>query len=95
MNKLIQELPTITELPQFCACLDIDFGRCQQIQNDKPMNVRKQLIEVVSVWYHQSHDRNWEDIVEALICHEKNRIAVELAKKVGVNWKLLQSKKRS
>ena len=73
-----------------CVCLDINFGRCEQIQSDK-RNVREQLIGIVSVWYHQSRDRNWEDFVKALICHDDIHFASELANKVGMDWKLLKS----
>ena len=55
------------------------------------MNMRQQLIGIADEWYQQSHDRNWEDFVKALICYKNIRVAVELANKVGVDWKLLQS----
>ena len=45
-------------------------------------------------WYHQSPYRSWEEIVEALFCHNYDRFAVQLAIKMHVDWKLLQPKKQ-
>ena len=93
INKLIKELPTIVDPLDFCICLEIDYARCHQIQNDRPMNVREQVRAIAMEWYHQSPYRSWEEIVEALFCHNYDHFAVQLATEVHVDWKPLQPKK--
>ena len=44
------------------------------------------------VWYKQAPERRWDEVVEALICHEDIQAAVKLAIKSGVDWKPLLTK---
>ena len=78
MNDLISEIPPITDPLDFCTCLGVPITRCQEIHTDHRGSIKSLVKKIAAVWYKQSPERNWDEVVAALFCHEDNRAAVQL-----------------
>ena len=88
----MSELPTITDPIGFCMCLEISLSHCQQIRSNYEGNLKDQTTQIAAVWYRKSTEPRWDMVVEALFCFQRNRDAVQLANKMGLDWKPLQKK---
>ena len=78
INSLISELPPITDLLDFCLCLQVQYSYCQQILTDHQGNTRRQETEVAAKWYTQSTEPSGDKVIAALFCHQNNQAAVQL-----------------
>ena len=94
LNSLISEVPTITDPLDFCLCLKIPYSRCQQIQADHQGNTASVVREIAVVWYNQSPEPSWEEVVDGFFCHQHNRDAVLVANRRGVDWRPLLIKQQ-
>ena len=52
-------------------------------------NAKTSVKQMVEEWHNQSPERKWDEVVEALICHENVKAATQVAETRGVDWKPL------
>ena len=52
-------------------------------------------MKIVAMWFNQSPQLTWEDVVDTLFCYGLVNTAVPLANRHGVDWKPLHDKRKN
>ena len=84
LEKIILELPIITDPVGFGIHLGLEYDCCQQLIKGHVGDIVGQVRSIVAAWYDQTPNRTWNKVVDALYKHRLVGDAVQLAKRKGV-----------
>ena len=59
------------------------------------MKTKTATTEILDMWFNQSPQLTWEDVVDTLFCYGLVNTAVRLANRHGVDWKPLYDKRKN
>ena len=87
----------IAEPLTLCLCLtNVLYADCQRIVGDYHMKTKTATMEIVAMWFNQSPQLTWEDVVDTLFCYGLvNRSTIELANRHKVDWEPVYSKRQN
>ena len=75
---------------------NVIYTDCQRIVGDYHMKTKTATMEIVAMWFNQSPQLTWEDVVDTLFCYGLvNRSTIELANRHKVNWEPVYSKRQN
>ena len=97
-RDLLNEFPIIhiTEPLTLCVCLtNVPYATCQQVVEDYHTRTKTATMKIVAMWFSQSPQLTWEDVVDTLFCYGLVNTAVPLANRHGVDWKPLHDKRKN
>ena len=97
-KALLNEFPIvhITEPLTLCVCLtNVPYATCQQVAEDYHTRIKTATMKIVAMWFNQSPQLTWEDVVDTLFCYGLVNTAVPLANRHGVDWKPLHDKRKN
>ena len=88
IDSVVSELPTIIDPDGFCMCLGVEFPKCRQFRDHQECT-KDTVKQIVEIWYHQTKNPSWDQVVEALLCRYRYRDAAQLADRKGVKQERL------